>query len=129
MINIYTDGSCLKNPGNGGWAFAMLKNNKISKIGSGSNLNTTNNRMELFAIIKAIENTKSDTINIYSDSKWAINCAKGVWKRKANLDLWDNYTKVLRSRNITFFWVKGHSDNIYNDLVDKLAFKEAKNII
>ena len=129
MIDIYTDGSCLGNPGKGGWAFALIKNNKLFQIGSGAHTDTTNNRMELTAIIKAIEFTKYKNINIYSDSKLCINCAEKKWKKKANLDLWQEFETKSSTKNIIFHWVKGHSGNIYNELVDKLAFKEASQIL
>ena len=128
MYKIYTDGSCLKNPGKGGWAFAIFKNNKLLQLGSGANSDTTNNRMELTAIIKALELTNFKNIDIYSDSQWCINCAKNIWKKKANLDLWEEFHKYSKTKKIVFHWVKGHSGNKYNDFVDKLAFKEASQI-
>ena len=128
MYEIYTDGSCLKNPGKGGWAFAIFKNNKLLQLGSGANSNTTNNRMELTAIIKALEFTKFKNIEIYSDSQLCINCAQNIWKKKANLDLWKEFENYSKTKNINFHWVKGHSGNKYNDFVDKLAFKEASQI-
>jgi ribonuclease HI len=128
MTDIYTDGSCLKNPGKGGWAFVIVKDNKIKFIGSGADKNTTNNRMELFAIIKALEYNQKANINIYSDSKWAINCATKLWKRKANLDLWLKYDSVSSRNKINYIWVKAHNGNTYNELVDKLAYKEASKI-
>ena len=129
MNNIYTDGSCLNNPGKGGWAFVFIKNNKIKLISSGAEKNTTNNRMELIAVIKALQCNKKKNVNLYSDSKLTINCAKRIWKRKANLDLWSKYDLVSSNVIINYVWVKAHNGNVYNELVDKLAHKEASNII
>lgn len=123
---IYTDGSCLNNPGAGGWAFVLLEGSKmISK--SGKQDNTTNNRMELKAIIEALSYSQGEEYVIYTDSQLTINCATGKWRRKANIDLWEEYDKALRSRNIHYIWVKGHNGNKYNEIVDDLARKEAKN--
>tara|TARA_Y100000389_G_scaffold198247_1_gene234402 strand:+ start:2725 stop:3111 length:387 start_codon:yes stop_codon:yes gene_type:complete len=128
MIDIFTDGSCLNNPGNGGWAFVVIKNDKIKVISSGAEKTTTNNRMELTAVIKALEHNKKKNVNLYSDSKLTINCAKGIWKRKANLDLWKEYDSVSSNVIINYVWVKAHNGNVYNELVDKLAHKEASKI-
>ena len=132
MIEIYTDGSCIKNPKNpngpGGWAFCIIEDN-IDFIMSDGDSCTTNNRMELTAIIEALSSIKSDTeCTIYTDSQLCINCATGKWKRKANLDLWEKYDISKQNKIIHFEWIKGHSGNKYNDLVDSLALKEAKNI-
>ena len=128
MVKIFTDGSCINNPGKGGWAYIILKNDKISYIGTGSDINTTNNRMELYAIIKSLEFTKNNNVTIYTDSKLIMNCCKNIWKRKSNLDLWEEYDKVSRNKNVDFVWVKGHSGNKFNECVDKLAFKESSKI-
>lgn len=130
---IYTDGSCIPNPGIGGWAFIILSckydNNPIEWHISGGNEKTTNNRMELTAVIEALDFTH-DKISyiIYSDSMYVINCAKGKWTRKKNIDLWKKYENVSKNKKIEWIWVKGHSNNMYNDLVDKLAKNEAKDI-
>jgi ribonuclease HI len=129
MTEIYTDGSCLKNPnGPGGWALCILQD-KVDIFMSGSNKSTTNNRMELTAIIEALECIpKNKKCIIYTDSQLCINCATGKWCRKSNLDLWSLYDKQSMGKNIQFIWVKGHSKNYYNELVDKLAFKTAKSV-
>ena len=130
MIDIYTDGSCLKNPlGPGGWAFCIIYLDGFILCDSGSEENTTNNRMELKAVIEAIKNI--DCINeykIYSDSQLTINCATNKWKRKANLDLWKEYDKFINNKKVLFEWVKAHNGNKYNEIVDKMAYSEAKKI-
>ena len=129
MIKIYTDGSCLKNPGGpGGWAICIIEDN-IDFILSGGDNNTTNNRMELTAIIEALDCIKNGVCcTVYTDSQLCINCATGKWKRKSNLDLWDKFDKNIKDKNISFEWIKGHSGDYYNELVDKIAYEEANLI-
>jgi ribonuclease HI len=128
---IYTDGSCIPNPGPGGWAFAALSDitdeYPTEWHMSGGEYMTTNNRMELLSVIQALEffPTKKDYV-IYSDSQYVINCAKGKWNRKKNTDLWEKYDKISNDVNIEWVWVKGHSGNKYNEIVDLLAKQEAK---
>ena len=130
MINIYTDGSCLKPQGPGGYAFVIIEEDGTEYYFCEGEDNTTNNRMEIKAIIEALKCIKENqSCIIYSDSKLAINCASGLWKRNKNLDLWEEYDVVCRNKKVTFKWVKGHSNNYYNEKVDKLALKEAKSII
>lgn len=128
MLIIYTDGSCLSNPGGaGGWAICIIEENGTEFILSGGGKSTTNNRMELKAIIEALSCVPNNgECVIYTDSQLCINCATGKWKRKANLDLWEEYNIVSHAKIISFEWVKGHSGNKYNEIVDKLAFDEAK---
>lgn len=128
FYQIYTDGSCLKNPnGPGGWAFALIKPDEIIQ-GSGNNPSTTNNRMELQAVIEALLFLEKGNYSIYTDSQWVINCATGKWKRKANLDLWRQYDEIINNFNISFIWVRGHNGNEFNEMVDNLAREEAKSI-
>jgi len=123
---IYTDGSCLKNPGPGGWAVCIKKNDGNEYCFSGGEQATTNNRMELKAVIEAISHIKTRSeCNIYTDSQLVINCATGKWKRKANLDLWEEFAQQSKNKKINFNWVKGHSGNKYNEMVDKLALAAA----
>ena len=138
MIKIYTDGSCIGNPGNGGWAAIIFKNNE-KKILKGSKDLTTNNQMELTATIKALEyiSTK-DKIQIYTDSKyvkqgitewitkWKINGWKTSKKEEVkNKDLWLELDNLTSKNSIEWVWVKAHSDNDLNNEVDLLARKEA----
>ena len=129
MIKIYTDGSCLKNPdGPGGYAFIIIDDD-IELHHSEGCKSTTNNREEMKAVIEALKCIKINSeCKIYTDSKLVINCASGLWKRKANLDLWSEYDNVSKNKKICFEWVKGHSGNYYNEIVDKMALKSAKEI-
>jgi len=143
-IKIYTDGSCLGNPGPGGWAAIVIEDNLKKKL-IGGEKHTTNNRMELTAAIKALEycNKNQDQqqslkiIKIYTDSiyvkegitNWINNWEKNNWKTAdkknvKNVDLWKNLKELIKHKQVEWFWVKGHSDNPMNDLADKLA-KEA----
>ena len=138
MIKIYTDGSCLKNPGNGGWAAIICTDDKIKKI-SGSEKDTTNNRMELLAAINALKEFNSeDLIEIYTDSKyvkngiteWINNWLSNNWKTSKkedvkNKDLWIDLYNLNKSLNIKWNWVKAHDGNRLNEEVDLLAKKAA----
>ena len=138
MIEIYTDGSCLTNPGNGGWAAIINKDGEISKI-SGSEKNTTNNRMELMAPINALKNINSDEeINVYTDSQyvklgiteWINNWVKNNWKTSKkeevkNKDLWIELYNLNKSLNVKWNWIKAHAGNTMNEEVDLIAKKAA----
>lgn len=133
-ITIYTDGACSGNPGPGGWAAIIIYADKEVSI-SGGEENTTNNRMELLATIKAIEEVgNEDNIEIYTDSKyvkdgitvWIHGWKKNNWrtankKPVKNIDLWQHLDKIVIKKGIQWQWVKGHSGNKYNDHVDQLA--------
>ena len=139
MIKIYTDGSCIGNPGAGGWA-AIILDGKNEKIISGSKNNTTNNQMELFAAIKALSNfNKKKSFKIFTDSnyvkdgitKWIKNWKKNNWKTSAkkpvkNQELWKKLDKLVKFHDVKWEWIKGHSTNIYNNLADELAKKSAE---
>lgn len=119
---IYTDGSCRDRKG--GWAFVILFENYEMHWSDKVN-DTTNNRMELTAVIEALKTLKNEECVIYSDSQWVINCAEGRWKRNKNLDLWKDFEEQRRrQKKVEFVWVKGHSTNEYNNLCDKLAYGE-----
>lgn len=121
---IYTDGSCSPNPGDGGWAFVTMIDNVLYKVYGGKK-NTTNNQMELTAVIESLIflnlMNKNDDVTIYSDSKYTINCAEKIWSKKKNIDLWEKYEDVSTRFNIKYIWVKGHDGDEYNEMVDKLA--------
>jgi len=142
-IKIYTDGACIGNPGPGGWAAIIIKENEKKELFGGEEL-TTNNRMELTAAIKALEfcNKQDEKqlffkqIKIYTDSiylkegitVWIKNWEKNNWKTAdkknvKNVDLWKKLKELIVSRNIEWNWVKAHSQNEMNDLADKLAKK------
>ncbi len=138
MIKIYTDGSCLSNPGNGGWAAIINTNGEIKKI-SGNEKNTTNNRMELMAPINALKNINSkDPIEIFTDSKyvkngitewintWVLNNWKTSKKENVkNKDLWLELYKLNQTLNIKWNWVKAHAGDPLNEEVDMMAKKAA----
>ena len=137
MITIYTDGSCLTNPGNGGWAAIIKDEKEIRKI-SGNEKNTTNNRMELLAPINALNDMKPGVeIKIYTDSQyvrngiteWINTWLTNNWKTSKkedvkNKDLWIELYKLNQSLNVKWNWVKAHAGDTLNEEVDILA-KEA----
>ena len=133
MIRIFTDGACSGNPGRGGWAAIIVDGEKIEKI-SGTSENTTNNRMELIAVISALKYVKEQNIVLFTDSKytkdgiekWILNWKKNGWKTAnkqdvKNIDLWKNLDKLNQKKNVQWKWVKGHSDSKYNNMADELA--------
>ena len=134
MITIYTDGACSGNPGKGGWGSIIIKNNNVSEYYGGEN-ETTNNRMEMTAVIQALNICKEDKdISLYTDSKYIINGVNGWlskwktnnWKTSSkkdvkNKDLWIKLDELLIDKCIKFNFVKGHSGDIYNEKADQLA--------
>ena len=139
MIKIYTDGSCLGNPGNGGWAAIIIDDKKKIQI-KGSKKDTTNNQMELLAPIKALKKIpKGSNIQIFTDSKyvksgiteWIHNWKKNGWKTAGkqpvkNKDLWTQLDQMTNEFQIKWSWVKGHSTDVLNNEVDLIA-REAAN--
>ena len=137
-ITIYTDGSCLTNPGNGGWAAIINDEKEIRKI-SGSEKNTTNNRMELLAPINALKDMKPGIeIKIYTDSQyvkngiteWINTWLANNWKTSKkedvkNKDLWIELYNLNKSLDVQWNWVKAHDGNPMNEEVDLLAKKAA----
>ena len=124
MIKIFTDGACSVNPGIGGWGAIIIFDSGEEKEISGAELETTNNRMEITAVIKSLELKElniEDKVKIYSDSTYVINTITKNWKRNANNDLWDKLDNLLEKRIVEWEWVKGHSGNKYNEIADKLA--------
>ena len=140
MIKIYTDGSCLNNPGDGGWAAIINDNGQILKI-SGSEKNTTNNKMELMAPISALKKINKDKkVEIYTDSKyvklgiteWIHKWTKNNWQtsKKENVknrELWVELYELTKSFEISWIWVKAHAGNALNEEVDLLAKNEAES--
>jgi len=137
-INIYTDGSSIGNPGPGGYGVIMEWEGKqyIKEFSDGYRL-TTNNRMELMAVIVALEKLKKQSmeVTIYSDSKyvidsvqkkWLFNWEKKAFKDKKNPDLWKRYLNIHRKHQVNFQWIKGHNAHPQNERCDKLAVKAAK---
>jgi len=137
MIKVYTDGSCLGNPGPGGWAAIVLHDGKEVEL-KGNDKETTNNRMEMKAAIEALkwirkklkinEDNQKDTIGIYSDSSLLVKTINENWKKKKNQDLWAELDKERGWLKINWKWVKGHSTNKYNNLADKLAVEAAEAV-
>ena len=138
QIEIYTDGACSGNPGPGGWG-AVLRYNGREKEISGGEAQTTNNRMELTAVIAALECLKEPcAVELYSDSKyvidalskgWAVSWRKKGWiksdkKPALNADLWERLLKLTEAHDMRYHWVKGHADNEYNNRCDALAVAE-----
>lgn len=122
---IYTDGSCSPNPGNGGWAFIALESDIITNYVSGYKLNTTNNIMELTAVIEALKRySHVNEFTIHSDSMYVINCAKNIWKRNKNANIWKEFDEVSKGKSIEWVWVRGHSGDYYNEQVDRMAKNE-----
>ena len=141
MIKIYTDGSCIKNPGNGGWAAIIFMNNKKISI-TGNKKNTTNNQMELMAAIEALKKIPTGQgVQIYTDSKyvkmgiteWIKKWSQNNWKTSSkqkvkNLELWTKLNEISKKHKIKWFWVKGHAGDPINEEVDVLAIKAANLI-
>ena len=135
-VTIYTDGACSGNPGKGGWG-AILIYAKEKKYMSGSKQLTTNNQMELIATIEALKAIlKPSNIALYTDSlyvkngitSWIYNWKKNGWKTAnkkpvANKDLWIELEKYVDFHSVSWFWVKGHSGDHYNEIADELAVK------
>ncbi len=135
MINIYTDGSSRGNPGPGGYGIIWHKD-PYYKEGSQGYRKTTNNRMELLAVIVALETLKrpGSDVTVYSDSKyvidaitkgWVFNWAKKGFSGKKNPDLWRRYLKIHPTHNIRYVWVKGHNNHPQNERCDTLAVNAA----
>lgn len=148
-VEIYTDGACANNPGPGGFGIILIykdKNNNLhSKEYSKGFTKTTNNRMELTAVIEALNMLKKPcNIKLYSDSKYVVDAInqkwlegwqKANWKLNTknpvkNIDLWKKYLEAQKNHKIEFIWVKGHASNKYNEMCDKLAVKarESSNL-
>ena len=139
MIKIYTDGSCVGNPGNGGWAAIIINDGKKIKL-TGNKKNTTNNQMELLAAIKALKQSpKGNKIQIFTDSKyvklgiteWINNWKKNGWKTAnkqyvKNKELWIELDNLSNEFQIKWNWIKGHSNNKLNNEVDLLAREAAQ---
>ena len=139
QVNIYTDGSALGNPGPGGYGIIMeLVGKRYEKEFSQGYTYTTNNRMELLAVIIALENLKKHPMDvvIYSDSKYVVDSVEKKWifgwkiknfKGKKNSDLWKRFLKVYVLHKVRFQWIKGHNDHPQNERCDQLAVEAAKN--
>lgn len=132
---IYTDGSALGNPGPGGYGVVLMSGRHRKELSAGF-AHTTNNRMELLAVIMGLETLKADgnCVTIYSDSQYVVNSVEKGWvfgwekkgfSGKKNPDLWRRFLEIYRRHNVKFVWVKGHADNVENERCDRLAVAAA----
>ena len=140
QVEIFTDGACSGNPGPGGWG-AVLRYNGHEKEISGGEANTTNNRMELSAVINALALLKEPCkVTLYSDSQYVVNAGNQGWAKKwrangwmrnkreaaLNPDLWEQLLALCETHDVTFHWVKGHAENAFNNRCDELAVAAAR---
>lgn len=134
-VTIYTDGACSGNPGPGGYGTVLLYGEARKELSGGYRL-TTNNRMEILAVIKGLEALKEPCIvMLYSDSRYVVDAIEKGWvakwrqngwmrnkkERAQNVDLWERMTALLEKHQVSFHWVKGHADNPENERCDELA--------
>ena len=142
-VTIYTDGACSGNPGPGGYGAVLIYNGNEREI-SGGEKSTTNNKMEMMGVIKALEMLKEKCdVEVYSDSAYVVNSINNKWvyswkknnwiksdKSKAkNIELWERLLELIDYHNVKFVKVKGHADNEYNNRCDKLAVKAREDIV
>ena len=135
-ITIYTDGASRGNPGPGGYGVVLMSGNLKKELSQGYKL-TTNNRMELMAVIAGLEALKKDNLDvtIYSDSQYVVNAVEKGWLKnwiatnfkggKKNRDLWMRYNSLAQNHKVKFVWVRGHADNQWNNRCDELATEAA----
>ena len=134
-VTIYTDGACSGNPGAGGYGVVLMYGAAKKELAEGYE-KTTNNRMELLAVIKGLEALKEPCrVNLYSDSKYVVDAIEKGWvvkwkqngwmrnkkERASNVDLWEQLLMMLAKHQVKFIWVKGHADNPWNERCDELA--------
>ena len=142
LIAVYTDGACSGNPGPGGWGTIIIRDNQETEL-AGYEANTTNNRMELTAVIRGLSALADTTlpVTVYTDSQYVVNAINQHWidnwqvkgwinaskKPVANRDLWEEIIALNLKYNPTYIWVKGHSTNEYNNRCDALAVQAIQN--
>ena len=142
-VTVYTDGACSGNPGPGGWG-AILRYGPHEKVISGGEAETTNNRMELTAAIRALEAlTEPCAVELYTDSRyladalekgWVYNWKRNGWRKPdkkpaLNVDLWEQLLALLETHEVRLHWVRGHADNAYNNRCDKMAVAESRKFL
>lgn len=144
-VIVFTDGGCSGNPGPGGWAFVLIENGNVISTSSGGEANTTNNKMELMAVINAISTCKligAKEICINTDSQyvkngittWIFNWKKNGWRTASkdpvkNQELWQELDSLVTEENIIWNWVKGHAGIEYNELCDSMVKKEMQKYL
>ena len=132
-ITLYTDGAAKGNPGPGGYGIVLISGKHRLEKSEGFRL-TTNNRMELLAVIIGLESLKipDSKVVVYTDSKYVVDAVEKGWvfqwesksfKKKKNPDLWIRFLKIFRKHNVRFIWIKGHANNAENEICDNLATK------
>ena len=137
MIRIYTDGAAQGNPGPGGYGTILKYGDYVKELSQGFRL-TTNNRMELLAVIAGLEAIKKEgiSVSIYSDSEYVVNAIEKKWlwgwekkgfAKKANVDLWQRYIPLHKKYNPKFHWVRGHAGHPENERCDRLAVQAANS--
>ena len=136
-ITMYTDGASSGNPGPGGYGIVLISGNHRKELSKGFTL-TTNNRMELLAVIEGLEALKQNhsKVTIYTDSKYVVEPVEKGWlfewekkgfKKKKNPDLWKRFLEIFRKHDVKFIWIKGHNNNTENELCDSMAVKAYQN--
>ncbi len=140
VVDIYTDGACSGNPGPGGWGAILMYGDHRKEL-SGGEKQTTNNRMELLAVISALKALKKPCkVNLYSDSAYVVNAFNQDWIRGwqnngwrnsakvpvANIDLWQELLTLTSTHDVKFIKVKGHADNKFNNRCDELAVEQSR---
>jgi ribonuclease HI len=139
MVNeviIYTDGACSGNPGRGGYGVVLMSGSHRKEISEGFRL-TTNNRMELLAVIKGLEalRKKGTSVKLFTDSQYVANAVNKGWvfdwerkhfRKKKNQDLWIRFLELYRQHNVSLFWLKGHNNDTENERCDILAVNASK---
>ena len=136
-ITMYTDGSSIGNPGTGGYGVVLMAGRHRKELSQGYRL-TTNNRMELMAVIAGLEALKipQSTVTIFTDSQYVVNAVEKKWlfgwekknfEGKKNADLWQRFLKVFRRHTVNFKWIKGHDGNRENERCDRLAVAAAQS--
>ena len=128
VIDIYTDGACIGNPGPGGWAAVIVEDGKATEL-SGREADTTNNRMEMTAVISGLDHVRrAAPVTVSSDSTYVVSTMTRSWKRRANHDLWSRLDLAVAGRDVRWKWVRGHSGHPMNERADALARREAKRL-